>query len=121
MVAKVWREKGEPLVSWCLVPFSRALIIRIDRASFEAKTCLNSAATGSSAFLSSSCFLSLSLSLSLSSAPRQARRLPFLRVEGCKRQATDLLVRDFYLALDTIVVVVVVGDCARYEDRCHLR
>lgn len=52
MVAKVWREEGEPLVSWCLVPFSRALIICIDRASFEAKTCLNSAATGSSAFFS---------------------------------------------------------------------
>lgn len=67
-------ERGgrRPLVSWCLVPFSRALIIRIDRASFEAKTCLNSAATGSSAFLSSS------RSLSVLNAARQARRLPSL-------------------------------------------
>lgn len=92
-------ESGrEPLVSWCLVPFSRALIIRIDRASFRAKTCLNSAAaTGSSALL------------------LPCRAIPFHRIEGCKRQATDLLVRDFYLALDTIV-----GPAVR-RPVCHLR
>lgn len=82
---------GEPLVSWCLVPFSRALIICIDRASFQAKTCLNSAATGSVRF-------------PLAVPRRTAVSVPFpWDIEGCKRQATDLLVRDFYLALDTIV------------------
>lgn len=40
-------ERGRsPLVSRCLVPFSRAPIICIDRALFRAKTRLNSAATG---------------------------------------------------------------------------
>lgn len=44
---KWWLRCGErgrggkrPLVSWCLVPFSRALIIRIDRAPFAGKNLL---------------------------------------------------------------------------------
>lgn len=46
-----WRPRcggrgRSPLVSRCLVPFSRAPIICIDRALFRAKTRLNSAATG---------------------------------------------------------------------------
>lgn len=107
---KWWLRCGEregrerPLVSWCLVPFSRALIIRIDRASFAGKNLLKFCCHWLVRFPSS---LSLPLSFSLRGTehgPQPRCLVPFRRIEGCKRQATDLLVRDFYLALDAIVV-----------------
>lgn len=71
-------------VSRCLVPFSRAPIICIDRTLFRAKTRLNSAATGPR------------LSNSRRCPPAVGPELSARRIEGCKRQATDLLARDFY-------------------------
>lgn len=86
MVVKVRRERKESSVSWCLVPFSRAPIICIDRALFQVKTRLNSAATGP-------CMGFLT---------RSARWSELRWIEGCKRQATDLLARDFHsLSLPT--------------------
>lgn len=85
----------EALVSWCLVPFSRALIICIDRASFVAKTCLNSAATGS--------------------VPRLLPGPPF---HGISKDANDRRLI-YSCVIFTSVSIPSLGP--RYDDRCHPR
>lgn len=118
---KWWLRCGEregrerPLVSWCLVPFSRALIIRIDRASFAGKNLLKFCCHWLVRFPSS-----LSLSLFLCEEQSTVHNHVVSSLSAGSKDANDRRLI-YSCVIFTSLSMPSWSEVSRYEDRCHLR